>query len=107
MFQMSRNSDFSFSSYINTINWTVEILSYSLPIMLCSYLFTIASLACIAIAQQHNPEPIVNGTANDGWQWFPDIIDATAHPNWVVDEDAGGYLVRFFLALASLSANKC
>lgn len=60
--------------------------------MLCSYLFTIASLVCIAIAQQHNPEPIVNGTANDGWQWFPDIIDATAHPNWVVDEDAGGYL---------------
>ncbi|KAK0458636.1 uncharacterized protein EV420DRAFT_368640 [Desarmillaria tabescens] len=60
--------------------------------MLCSYLFTFASLVCTALAQQHNAEPIVNGTADDGWQSFPDVIDAKAYPDWVVDEDAGGYL---------------
>ncbi|KAK0474605.1 hypothetical protein IW261DRAFT_1649491, partial [Armillaria novae-zelandiae] len=62
------------------------------------YFFTIALLVYVTIAQQHNPEPIVNGTADDGWQWFPDVIDATAYPNWVVDEDAGGYLPIYKMA---------
>ncbi|PBK59281.1 hypothetical protein ARMSODRAFT_899499 [Armillaria solidipes] len=55
-------------------------------------LLTLTSLVYLALAQQHNPEPVVQGSTDDGWQSFPDVEDATAYPEWVVDEDVGAYL---------------
>ncbi|KAK0209461.1 hypothetical protein IW262DRAFT_1416835 [Armillaria fumosa] len=52
----------------------------------------LSSLIGITLAQQQNPEPIVQGSTDDGWQSFPDVKDATAYPQWMVDDDIGAYL---------------
>ncbi|KAK0450592.1 uncharacterized protein EV420DRAFT_741788 [Desarmillaria tabescens] len=60
--------------------------------MFFSTILVLVWLFCITVAQQHNTEPIVDGSVDDGWQSFPDVIDATAHPDWVVDEELEAYL---------------
>ncbi|KAF9038275.1 hypothetical protein BDZ89DRAFT_410525 [Hymenopellis radicata] len=37
---------------------------------------------------QSNPDPVVTGSTDEGWAEFPDIPDATAYPDWVVDKDS-------------------
>ncbi len=64
--------------------------------MLLSPLLALTSLIGITLAQQHNAEPVVQGSTDDGWQSFPDVEDATAYPQWMVDEDIGAYLVSSF-----------
>ncbi|KAK0204354.1 hypothetical protein DFS33DRAFT_1434599 [Desarmillaria ectypa] len=44
------------------------------------------------LAQQYNPDPEVKGSSEDGWQWLPDVADATVYPEWIVDSDKGAYL---------------
>ncbi|KAG7451802.1 uncharacterized protein BT62DRAFT_959698 [Guyanagaster necrorhizus] len=46
----------------------------------------------IVLAQQHNAEPTVDGSCDDGWQSFPNVTDATAYPNWIIDEELGAYM---------------
>ncbi|KAK0221242.1 hypothetical protein EDD85DRAFT_960409 [Armillaria nabsnona] len=55
-------------------------------------LLVFTSLIGITLGQQHNAEPVVQGSTDDGWQSFPDVEDATAYPQWTVDEDIGAYL---------------
>ncbi|KAK0447033.1 uncharacterized protein EV420DRAFT_887162 [Desarmillaria tabescens] len=60
--------------------------------MLRLYLLAITSLICITRAQQHNAEPTVKGSTDGGWQSFPDVGDATAYPEWVVNKGMGAYM---------------
>ncbi|KAK0196327.1 hypothetical protein F5146DRAFT_323170 [Armillaria mellea] len=56
------------------------------------FLLPLLAFIGISLAQQHNPEPVVQGSTDDGWQSFPDVEDATAYPQWIVNEDIGAYL---------------
>ncbi|KAK0196324.1 hypothetical protein F5146DRAFT_323046, partial [Armillaria mellea] len=55
-------------------------------------LFAFTSFIGVSLAQQQNAEPVVQGSTDDGWQSFPDVEDATAYPQWMVNEDIGAYL---------------
>ncbi|KAK0488112.1 hypothetical protein EDD18DRAFT_1423665 [Armillaria luteobubalina] len=55
-------------------------------------LLAFISLTSIALAQQYNAEPVVQGSIDDGWQSFPDVEDATAYPQWMIDENIGASL---------------
>ncbi|KAJ3751745.1 hypothetical protein EV360DRAFT_89420 [Lentinula raphanica] len=41
--------------------------------------------------QESNPDPAVGGSPDDGWQSMPEVADATAYPNWILD-DSGAML---------------
>ncbi|KAJ3964325.1 hypothetical protein EV361DRAFT_874093 [Lentinula raphanica] len=41
--------------------------------------------------QESNPDPAVGGSPDDGWQSMPEVTDATAFPNWILD-DSGAML---------------
>ncbi|KAK0209262.1 hypothetical protein DFS33DRAFT_520634 [Desarmillaria ectypa] len=60
--------------------------------MFFSSILVLISLVRITPAQQHNTEPTVDGSVDHGWQSFPDVIDATAYPDWVVDDELEAYL---------------
>ncbi|KAG7439897.1 uncharacterized protein BT62DRAFT_1013347 [Guyanagaster necrorhizus] len=60
--------------------------------MFLSPFLILASLVYTTLAQQSNTNPTVDGNEDDGWQSFPDVVDATGYPRWVVDEDLGAYL---------------
>ncbi|KAK0452166.1 uncharacterized protein EV420DRAFT_1559248 [Desarmillaria tabescens] len=56
-------------------------------------LFVFVSLMLSStFAQQHNLDPAVNGSGDEGWQWLPEVVGATMYPEWVVDNDKGAYL---------------
>ncbi len=64
----------------------------SLVLRLLSWLFRsfylLASLTFVL--SQGNPNPVVGGDPDDGWHTLPEVIDATAYPDWDV---GGGSLV--------------
>ncbi|KAJ3809587.1 hypothetical protein F5876DRAFT_43583 [Lentinula aff. lateritia] len=43
------------------------------------------------LRQENNPDPIVGGSPNGGWQSMPQVKDATAYPNWTLN-DSGAML---------------
>ncbi len=45
---------------------------------------------------QSNPNPTVSGNADAGWQFFPDVVDATGYPDWVVEEERNIKMVQVF-----------
>lgn len=63
-----------------------------------------------AIRQENNPDPAVGGSPDGGWQSMPQVTDATAYPNWTLN-DSGAMLVGplplprivYFLTYRSLS----
>ncbi|KAJ4465588.1 hypothetical protein C8R41DRAFT_898491 [Lentinula lateritia] len=44
-----------------------------------------------AIRQENNPDPAVGGSPDGGWQSMPQVTDATAYPNWTLN-DSGAML---------------
>ncbi|KAJ3734611.1 hypothetical protein DFJ43DRAFT_1152276 [Lentinula guzmanii] len=37
------------------------------------------------LRQENNPDPTVGGSPDGGWQSMPQVTDATAYPNWMLD----------------------
>ncbi|KAK0201354.1 hypothetical protein DFS33DRAFT_1346524 [Desarmillaria ectypa] len=60
--------------------------------MLLSSLLILILFFYSTLAQQSNENPAVGGSPNGGWQRFPDVVDATGYPKWVVHKDLGAYL---------------
>ncbi|KAK0472247.1 hypothetical protein IW261DRAFT_1405243 [Armillaria novae-zelandiae] len=63
--------------------------------MLLSFLLHLAPLAAASVhhrRQQVNQNPTVGGDPNNGWQEFPQVSDATAYPDWVVNQQVGAKL---------------
>ncbi|KAJ3888571.1 hypothetical protein GG344DRAFT_53366 [Lentinula edodes] len=44
-----------------------------------------------AVRQEDNPDPTVGGSPDGGWQSMPQVTDATAYPNWTLN-DSGAML---------------
>ncbi|KAF8883662.1 hypothetical protein CPB85DRAFT_1233192 [Mucidula mucida] len=53
-----------------------------------------------------NPDPTVAGSTDGGWQEFPNITDATAYPDWVVNKKKGAKLPVYQTAGLDTSAVK-
>ncbi len=64
--------------------------------MLFRSFYLLASLTFVL--SQGNPNPVVGGDPDDGWHTLPEVIDATAYPDWDV---GGGSLVGYMVHLTS------
>ncbi len=74
------------------------------PLSLLLTLVIFISPCCVAaisiprhhlqMRQQYNPNPAVGGSPETGWESMPDVQDATAYRDWVVDAEAGAVMVR-------------
>ncbi|KAG7451784.1 uncharacterized protein BT62DRAFT_1071005 [Guyanagaster necrorhizus] len=59
------------------------------------FLSLLTILASTVVAQQHNTSPYVVGSGGRGWKSFPEVIDATAYPEWFLNETIGAYIPAY------------
>ena len=62
-------------------------------------LFTLLSVSAMPshYTRQENENPAVGGSPDTGWEWMPDVQDASKYPSWIVTSDDGAVatMVRF------------
>lgn len=66
---------------------------HSLIITLVLSFLTSCSLAAVFKRQQHNDNPFVDGSPDQGWKYLPSVTDAWLW-DWVLDEATNATIVR-------------